>query len=118
MQYHYSHIVPPTTYTTHGLCSSIPLRRHCNAATDEQGALRLRKDWHTHVGPLLPSAHGGLGPNYSFTAVTIPECLPDRLEIVAYAMEFAFLHDDLVDADETGDVRTAPLCLRGMETDV
>lgn len=107
MKYHYSHLIDPSSYPTQGLCDGIPLRCHRNSDIDELGTIRLRRDWQTHVGPLPNSTHGGLGPDYNFTAVTIPECLPDRLEIVSYAMEFAFLHDNLIDADDTGDVRIA-----------
>ncbi|KAF2451313.1 terpenoid synthase [Karstenula rhodostoma CBS 690.94] len=103
MQYRHSHLIDPSSYPTQGLCTGIPLRCHRNSDIDEHGTIRLRSDWQTHVGPLPQTTHGGLGPHYNFTAVTIPECRPDRLEIVAYAMEFAFLHDDLIDADETGN---------------
>ncbi|KAL1597851.1 hypothetical protein SLS60_008338 [Paraconiothyrium brasiliense] len=65
--------------------------------------MRLRNDWQKHIGSLPSTTYGGQGPQYNFTAVTIPECLPERLEIVAYIMEFAFLHDDLVDQAEASE---------------
>jgi hypothetical protein len=41
----------------------------------------------------LSGYHGGLGPEFSFVRVTVPECLPERLEIISYANEYAFLYD-------------------------
>jgi hypothetical protein len=38
---------------------------------------------------------GGLGDPFSFIRVTIPECLPERLEIISYANEYAFLYDGM-----------------------
>ncbi|OAG09799.1 terpenoid synthase [Paraphaeosphaeria sporulosa] len=102
MKYIYSNLIPPSSYSTQGLCADIPLRCHRNANMDEHGTIRLRNDWQTHIGSLPSSTHGGRGPMYNFTSVTIPECLPERLEGVSYAMEFAFLHDDLVDGDGAG----------------
>lgn len=37
-------------------------------------------------------------------SVTVPECLPERLEVISYANEFAFLHD--------GQYRNLGLCMR------
>jgi hypothetical protein len=105
MEFRYSHLIDPSSYDTQGLCDGIPLRCHRNADIEEVGTIRLRSDWQKYVGPLPLSTHGGnLGPVYSLTAVTIPECLPNRLEIVSYIMEFAFLHDDLVDTSSTDQV--------------
>ncbi|KAI1413293.1 geranylgeranyl pyrophosphate synthase [Hypoxylon sp. FL1857] len=98
MEYRYSHLIDPSSYDTQGLCEGIPLRYHRNYDMEEIGIIRLREDWQKFVGPLPSSSSGGsLGPVYNFTAATAPECLPDRLEIVSYVMEFGFLHDDLVD---------------------
>ena len=56
------------------------------------GAIRAQRDWARLVGP-VGLYKGGLGAPYSFMRVTVPECLPDRLEIISYANEFAFLYD-------------------------
>lgn len=92
MEYRFSARVDPATYSTQGLCDGIPLRIHKNADLEDIGALRAQEDWRKYVGP-VENFKGGLGPMFSFIAVTVPECLPERLEILAYANEFAFLHD-------------------------
>ena len=73
MHFQSSDLFDPSTYETEGLCDNIPLRSKL-------------------VGP-LGFYKGGLGPEYNFIQVTVPECLPERLEIIAYANEFAFLYD-------------------------
>ena len=47
-----------------------------------------------YVGP-LGLYKGGLGPKWNFMAVTLPECLPERLGLLSYASEFSFLHDGI-----------------------
>jgi hypothetical protein len=91
MEYKYSTIVDPLTYETEALCHGIPLRVHTYPGRADVGALRAQEDWKRFVGP-LGHYNGSLGPEYSFMAVSVPECLPERLEIVSYANEFAFLH--------------------------
>ncbi|KAI1298516.1 fusicoccadiene synthase [Xylaria venustula] len=77
---------------------SAALRVHQNVQIEEQGVIRLRNDWQRYVGAMPSASLGGsMGPVYNFTSATIPECHPDRLEIVSYLMELEFLHDDLVD---------------------
>ncbi|KAF2113823.1 isoprenoid synthase domain-containing protein [Lophiotrema nucula] len=96
MNYQYSTLVDASAYETEGLCEGIPLRIHRYAELEEIGSFRAQEDWRKHVGPLT-NFKGGLGPMYSFMAVSVPECLPERLEILSYANEFAFLHDDITD---------------------
>jgi hypothetical protein len=59
---------------------------------EDIGAIRAQEDWQRYVGP-LSNYRGDLGPRFSFMSVTIPECRPDRLEVVSYANEFAFMFD-------------------------
>jgi hypothetical protein len=59
------------------------------------GTLEAQKDWENLVCP-LQEHKGGLGPNYGFMTVSMPECLPERFEIVSYANEFAFLYDGIL----------------------
>ncbi|KAI0517898.1 fusicoccadiene synthase [Xylaria bambusicola] len=113
MEYQYSHVIDPRSYDNLGLCDGIPLRVHRNADLEEAGTIRLRDDWRKYVGPLPGTNGGNIGPVYSFTSVTIPECLPDRLEVVSYVMELGFLHDDLTDTskvDELAQIEGSPLC--------
>ena len=92
MDFLYSTVVDPLTYETDGLAEGIPLRVHAYPELEEKGVLQAQEDWREVVGP-VNSYRGCLGPKYSFGAVCVPECLPDRLEIISYATEFAFLHD-------------------------
>lgn len=105
MKFQYSYLVDPSSYETHGLCDGIPLRVHRNTDLEEAAVIRLRNDWARLVGPLPIVSYGAsMGPYFSFTSVVIPECRPDRLEIVSYVMEFGFLYDDLVDASKIEEV--------------
>jgi len=92
MEFHYSEVVDSSTYDTDGLCKGIPLRKHKDDLAEVRGASRAQQDWHKFVAP-LGEYHGGLGPEFTFIRVTVPECRPDRLEILSYANEFAFLYD-------------------------
>lgn len=92
MDYLYSTVVDPSTYKTDGFAEGIPLRVHAYPELEEKGIFQAQEDWREVVSP-VHDYRGCLGPRFSIMAVTVPECLPDRLEIISYASEFAFLHD-------------------------
>lgn len=92
MEYLYSSVVDTGCYDPEGLCNGIPLRVHKYADLEDIGAIRAHEDWRKYVGP-VEEYHGGLGPRFSFITVSIPECLPERLEVISYATEFAFMQD-------------------------
>ncbi len=92
MKYIHSTLVDPSTYETEGLCEGIALRIHINPDLEEKGVFEAQEDWRKFVGP-VENYRGCLGPKHNFTAITVPECLPERLEIISYANEFGFLHD-------------------------
>jgi hypothetical protein len=92
MEFRYSRVVPSQSYHTDGLDFHVPLRIHEDPDKEISGALKAQRDWDEQVGP-LKGYQGGLGPSYSFIRVTVPECLLERLEIMSYANEFAFLYD-------------------------
>lgn len=94
MQFRFSDVVDPTTYETEGLCDGIPLRKAKETLKENLGAVRLQKDWNKHVGPLR-HYRGGMGPVFNVIQVTIPECLPDRVETLTYSTEFTFLYDGI-----------------------
>ncbi|KAK7943104.1 terpenoid synthase [Apiospora aurea] len=96
MEYRYSTVVDPRHYQTHGLANGIPLRQHDDPDKEIAGALRAQRDWGKFVSP-IQGYNGGLGDGFSLIRVTIPECLPERLEIISYANEFAFLYDDAME---------------------
>ncbi|KAI0013032.1 fusicoccadiene synthase [Xylariaceae sp. FL0662B] len=93
MDFHYSKEIGPNVYDTDGLGYGIALRMHKDRAKEIKGTLRAQRDWSNYVDP-VDGYHGGLGDPYSFMSVTVPECLPNRLEAISYANEFAFLYDD------------------------
>lgn len=95
MEFIYSFEIDPDAYETHGLADGVPLRMHKDTNSEFQGIARAQKDWSNHVSP-IEGYNGGIGDPYSFISVTVPECLPDRLEIISYANEFAFLYDGKV----------------------
>jgi hypothetical protein len=92
MNFQHSDIVIASSYITEGLCDEIPLRMHKDSVSEIHGAARCQKDWSERIGPIV-NYNGTLGTRFSFIRVSIPESLPDRLEIVSYANEFAFIYD-------------------------
>ncbi|KAK8001763.1 terpenoid synthase, partial [Apiospora marii] len=108
MEYKYSSVVDPSTYETHGLCDGIPLRCHHQPELEEIETLRCQEDWRRWVGN-LGFYKGGLGPKWNFMAITVPECVPNRLGVLGYANELAFLHDDITDIVSVGDAHNDDL---------
>jgi len=92
MDFRYSEVIDPATYDAQGLCNGISLRMHKDHTRERTGAIRAQRDWTKLIGP-VGHYKGGLGTPYSFMRVTVPECQPERLEIISYANEFAFLYD-------------------------
>lgn len=104
MDFIYRYSFEPTDYDTDGLCDGVPIRKHKGLDLDEVAIYKAQYDWGKHVGPKLPF-RGGMGPVHNFICLTLPECLPERLEIVSYANEFAFLHDDITDVESAETAR-------------
>ena len=97
MEYQFSDELKETECLTEGLCNGIPIRKHRAADLEEIGTFRAQQDWSKLIEPIT-NYKGGLGPTHSFMAVSLPECLPERFEIVCYANEFAFLHDGMIES--------------------
>ncbi|KAK7179884.1 hypothetical protein DPSP01_004204 [Paraphaeosphaeria sporulosa] len=93
MDFKYSDVLDSGTYRDDGLANGIPFRIHKDPYSEIAGSLRAQKDWNSTVSPVY-DYQGGLGEPYSFIRATIPECIPERLEIISYANEYAFLYDD------------------------
>ena len=94
MEFHYSRLIDPSEYETEGLCDGIPLRIHNHSVKEDVGTIRCQKDWNRLVGP-LEFYKGGLDAKWNLMSTCVPECLPERLEIISYANEFAFLYDGM-----------------------
>ncbi len=104
MEFRYSTLVDPSTYGTDDLiCDGYSLRVSKHKDLDDLGTIRAHEDWREHVSP-VGLYKGSLGPEYNFVSVALPECLPDRVEIVAYINEIIFLHDDSVEDAGRGKV--------------
>ncbi|KAJ4294097.1 hypothetical protein N0V90_007787 [Kalmusia sp. IMI 367209] len=93
MEFRHSDVLAPGEYRDDGLANGIPLRIHRDPFQEIAGSLRAQNDWNSSVSPVR-DYQGGLGHPFSFIRVTIPECIPERLEIISYANEYAFLYDD------------------------
>ncbi|KAF2448982.1 fusicoccadiene synthase [Karstenula rhodostoma CBS 690.94] len=93
MDFKHSDVLGSGTYRDDGLANGIPLRIHKDPYSEIAGSLRAQRDWNSSVSP-VQNYQGGLGHPYSFVCATIPECIPERLEIISYANEYAFLYDD------------------------
>lgn len=94
MHAQYSETVDNGSYRDDGLSNGIPLQVHRQQHLEVQGTMRAQEDWNTFVSPIT-GYRGGLGDRFHFMSVTIPNCLPERLEIISYANEFAFLYDGM-----------------------
>ncbi|KAL8889528.1 MAG: hypothetical protein Q9192_006009, partial [Flavoplaca navasiana] len=118
MEFKFSRFVDTAEYDLEGLaglCDGIPLREHNHKIYEDIGAIRAQQDWHKSVQP-LSDYKGGLAASFNFMSIAVPECIPERLEIISYANEFAFLHDDITDnGDEENDAMLAAL-RQGAET--
>lgn len=97
MDFLFSTEIDPSTYETDGLCDGYPLRLHKNDLLADLGCLRAHEDWNRLVAP-VKSFNGGISARYNWMSVSVPECLPDRIEIMAYANEIVFLHDDVIES--------------------
>ncbi|KIK55682.1 hypothetical protein GYMLUDRAFT_248493 [Collybiopsis luxurians FD-317 M1] len=96
MELLYSTIVDPSEYDSGGLCDGIDLRKSNFTWLEDRGIIRAQEDWKKYISP-FQEFRGTLGPEYSFLSVLLPECLPERLEVLGYANEFAFLYDNFIE---------------------
>ncbi|KAF2466571.1 terpenoid synthase [Lindgomyces ingoldianus] len=100
MEYCYSKECNLKLSEAEGLEIDVVFRMHKDWAKEVKGTLDMQKEWNMHVSS-IDGYNGGLGRQYQFMSATIPECLPERLEIISYANEFAFLYDDKLENMDT-----------------
>ncbi|KAK4220764.1 isoprenoid synthase domain-containing protein [Podospora fimiseda] len=101
----YSSILDPSDYgegDTHGLVDGIQLRIGNKDHRADLGSISAIRDWRKHVDPNVGLYGGGLHARMHLVHIGVPDCIPERLFIVAYATEFAFLNDDFFDNAEQG----------------
>lgn len=110
MEYQYSEEIDQDLYDLQGLGIGVPLRMHKDFVKEIEGTLRLQRDWNKYISQ-VDGYNGGLGHRFHFMSATIPECLPDRLEVISYANEFAFLYDgnrSITIRNSLGKILTSP----------
>jgi hypothetical protein len=100
MEFRYSHVIPPSTYNTRGLCPGMEVRLPNTHRETDLSIIGALEDWRELIGPVPGIYKGGLHALYSSVPISLPECLPDRLSIIAYATEFGFLEDDTFENDD------------------
>jgi hypothetical protein len=106
MEFRFSDIVDPSTYNS-SLCPGVSVRLHRHTELEEKGICKAQQDWQQHVGPL--DFYRCTMGQWNYISCTLPECLPDRLELVSYANEISFMHDDAIDTANKPDVSSKSL---------
>ena len=84
-------------YETQGFCEGYPARRHNHEKEADIGLREARADWVRYIGPV--DIAGGCNPfSGHFASLTLPTCKPERLRIISYVFEYAFLHDNVLES--------------------
>ncbi|KAJ5202050.1 uncharacterized protein N7498_006713 [Penicillium cinerascens] len=92
-----SYPVSRQTSCIDGFCHNYALRRHKYEQNANEGSFRCRDDWKKYIGPI--ECWGGCNPwDGHFASVVLPLCKPERLGLVSYVFEFAFLYDNVVES--------------------
>ncbi|CEN60910.1 hypothetical protein ASPCAL07581 [Aspergillus calidoustus] len=89
--------VPRSTPDIAGFCAGYELRRHHHEDKANEGSLACRADWEKYIGPI--ERWGSCNPwEGHFGAVVLPFCKPERLAVICYIFEYAFLYDNVVES--------------------
>ncbi|GFF26184.1 fusicoccadiene synthase [Aspergillus lentulus] len=92
-----SYLVQRSSPDIEGFCKEYPLRRHRFEDESNKGALQCRGDWVEFIGPI--ERWGCCNPwEGNFAAVVLPFCKPERLAIISYILEYAFMYDNVVES--------------------
>lgn len=84
-------------YETQGFCNGYPARRHNHEKEADNGLREARADWVRYIGPV--DIAGGCNPfSGHFASLTLPTCKPERLRLISYVFEYAFLHDNVLES--------------------
>ena len=106
MDMQYSSVLDPSSLgDLQGLCNGLEIRLHNDHQVEDLAIIRAHEDWEENVGP-IGDFKGIMHPRHSLVSICMPGCLPERLDIVAYANEFGFFHDDLFEDAEHEKVST------------
>ncbi|GLB12133.1 terpene cyclase [Aspergillus tubingensis] len=89
--------VPRASRDLQGFCRDYPLRRHKFEDWANTGSQQCRNDWEQYIGPI--ERWGCCNPwEGHFSAVVLPFCRPDRIAIISYCFEYAFMYDNVVES--------------------
>ncbi|KAE8152335.1 isoprenoid synthase domain-containing protein [Aspergillus avenaceus] len=92
-----SYLVDRSSADIEGFCQDYALRRHKYEEKANLGSLQCRLDWAKYIGPI--ERWGSCNPYEGhFGSVVIPICKPERLAIISYIFEYAFLYDNVVES--------------------
>jgi hypothetical protein len=91
MEFEHSVPVDSCSYESMGLFDPLSARISKHEHIANEVCLQTQEDWKRHIGP-IPGFTGCIG-KHNFIAITLPECLPERLGALAYASEVGFLLD-------------------------
>ena len=84
-------------YETQGFCDGYPARRHNYEKEADIGLREARADWVRYIGPV--DIAGGCNPfSGHFASLVLPTCKPERLRLISYVFEYAFLHDNVLES--------------------
>ncbi|EMC96021.1 hypothetical protein BAUCODRAFT_513498 [Baudoinia panamericana UAMH 10762] len=92
-----SYVVDSSQFDSQGFCDGYELRRHRCESEANLGAYEARRDWLRSIGPI--DEFGNANPYHGdFTSVVLPFTIPDRVRLCAYAMEYAFIYDNVLES--------------------
>ncbi|KAL3457458.1 isoprenoid synthase domain-containing protein [Aspergillus heterothallicus] len=92
-----SYPIPRATPDIAGFCAGYDLRRHRHEDKANEGSLACRADWEKYIGPI--ERWGSCNPwEGHFGSVVLPFCKPERLAVICYIFEYAFLYDNVVES--------------------
>ena len=80
----------------HAKCfTSLQVRRSKYESCVVLGSSMLSKDWERTFGEVLETRKGGGSPAGHLAALAFPECLPERISILAYITDYILYHDGM-----------------------
>ncbi|KAJ7673919.1 isoprenoid synthase domain-containing protein [Mycena polygramma] len=98
LSFRFSTPLPPADFRASGTLTLLPIRTHSLKEVASRANTDLKAEWTAAFGK-PPSGAAGGSPHGHVAVATLPECLPERMYMCAYIMDYMIWHDDLADAD-------------------
>lgn len=92
MEFKYSTPVPVETVRKSGCFTTLPVRYHRDEELAIRESKRMEADWQNAFGT-PPFSQGCQNPAGHLASLSLPECLPDRIGICSYIMDYMLHHD-------------------------